>query len=56
MELKNSQVKASPRRPLFEAGGVVPGDLLLHKIEEVKRSVKVRTSFFFSLVCFLPFL
>ncbi|XP_065006396.1 uncharacterized protein LOC135637650 isoform X1 [Musa acuminata AAA Group] len=40
MELKNSQVKASPRRPLFEAGGVVPGDLLLHKIEEVKRSVK----------------
>ncbi|URE04152.1 hypothetical protein MUK42_04410 [Musa troglodytarum] len=40
MELKNSQVKASPRRPLFEAGGIVPGDLLLHKIEEVKRSVK----------------
>ncbi|THU66587.1 hypothetical protein C4D60_Mb05t15710 [Musa balbisiana] len=40
MEFKNSQVKASPRRPLFEAGGVVPGDLLLHKIEEVKRSVK----------------
>ncbi|CAL9101700.1 uncharacterized protein LOC135673841 isoform X2 [Musa acuminata AAA Group] len=34
------RVKASPRRPLFEAGGVVPGDLLLHKIEEVKRSVK----------------
>ncbi|CAL9160739.1 unnamed protein product [Musa hybrid cultivar] len=34
------RVKASPRRPLFDAGGVVPGDLLLHKIEEVKRSVK----------------
>ncbi|CAL9091000.1 unnamed protein product [Musa textilis] len=34
------RVKASPRRPLFEAGGIVPGDLLLHKIEEVKRSVK----------------
>ncbi|RRT48516.1 hypothetical protein B296_00024537, partial [Ensete ventricosum] len=40
MEFKTLQVKASPRRPLFEAGGVVPGDLLLHKIEEVKRSVK----------------
>ncbi|KAJ8505262.1 hypothetical protein OPV22_006148 [Ensete ventricosum] len=34
------KVKASPRRPLFQAGGLVPGDLLLHKIEEVKRSVK----------------
>ena len=39
------QAKASPRRALFEAGGVIPGDLLLNKLEEIKQSVKVWDSF-----------
>lgn len=34
------KVKASPRHAFLEAGGVVPGDLLLHKLEEVKESVQ----------------
>ncbi|XP_074591956.1 uncharacterized protein LOC141847770 [Curcuma longa] len=34
------KVKASPRHAFSEAGGVVSGDLLLHKIEEVKESVQ----------------
>ncbi|XP_038975639.1 uncharacterized protein LOC103696497 isoform X3 [Phoenix dactylifera] len=39
------KVKASPRRALFEAGGVIPGDLLLNKLEEIKQSVKKIESF-----------
>ncbi|XP_042399240.1 uncharacterized protein LOC121989326 [Zingiber officinale] len=34
------KVKASPRHAFSEARGVVSGDLLLHKIEEVKESVQ----------------
>ncbi|XP_010908405.1 uncharacterized protein [Elaeis guineensis] len=39
------KAKASPRRALFEAGGVIPGDLLLNKLEEIKQSVKKIESF-----------
>ncbi|KAK6920169.1 hypothetical protein RJ641_016073 [Dillenia turbinata] len=40
---KGWKVTGSPRYASLERRGLVPGDLLLHKLEEVNKSVKVRT-------------
>ena len=37
------QIVGSPRIASVEHRGTLPGDLLLHKLEEVNKSVKVRT-------------
>lgn len=46
MELKILQLKTSSSRAFSEAG--VPGEILVHKLDEVKESVQVRTSIFLS--------
>lgn len=46
------QMAASPRYASIERRGVVPGELLLNKIEEVNKSVKVYVFFFFPLFLF----
>ncbi|KAM6584866.1 hypothetical protein CsatB_011868 [Cannabis sativa] len=38
--VKSLKMTASPRYSLMDRRGIVPGDLLLHKLEEVNRSVK----------------
>lgn len=39
------KVKASPRRSLLEAGGLIPAEVLLNKLEEIKQAVKKIESF-----------
>lgn len=43
----SAQMTASPRYSPMDRRGIVPGDLLIHKLEEVNKSVKV-----LSFVCF----
>lgn len=44
------QMTNSPRHVSTERGGIVTGELLLNKLEEVNQSVKVNTFFLFSFI------